>query len=279
MRPGGRLVPVDHVINDVLTPNHLRSLLDGRSPRRGLAPKSLDGIGNRLLVVHPISRAQPRRVGGSAVVHHDASAAVVVREVGDVLLEAPTQHPERCDVVLDECTKGYARLGYKVGVVKCEHRSSEPLRASACGSEYRDGTALRRIVDGHGERAMCSPDRVSELEDHAPEPLRGELVAAPESLDDWAQLLVERSRREGIALTGEGGLLTDLMRHVLQTGLEVEMSEHLGYGPHQRAGRSAENAHNGSYPKRVITDIGEVDLRVPRDRAGTFEPPRVSWTL
>ncbi len=114
-----------------------------------------------------------------------------------------------------------------------------------------------------------------ELEDDAPEPLHGELVAAPESLDDWAQLLVERSRRDGIALTGEGGLLTDLMRQVLQTGLEVEMSEHLGYGPHQRAGRSAENARNGSYPKRVITDIGEVDLGVPRDRAGAFEPVTV----
>jgi hypothetical protein len=48
------------------------------------------------------------------------------------------------------------------------------------------------------------------------------LAAAPEALDEWAQLLVERSRREGIALTGEGGPLTDLMRQVLQTGLEVD---------------------------------------------------------
>src|SRR5437588_9647089 len=68
---------------------------------------------------------------------------------------------------------------------------------------------------------------------------RGELVAVgpPESLQDWAELLVTRARQDGVALTGEGGLLTGLMRHVLQTGLEVEMAEHLGYGPHERAGR------------------------------------------
>ena len=59
---------------------------------------------------------------------------------------------------------------------------------------------------------------------------RGELVPAgpPESLQDWAELLVARAREDGVALTGEGGLLTGLMRHVLQTGLEVEMAEHLG---------------------------------------------------
>ena len=51
----------------------------------------------------------------------------------------------------------------------------------------------------------------------------------PASMDAWAAELVERARAEGVALTGDGGLLTDLMRHVLQRGLEVEMTEHLGY--------------------------------------------------
>ena len=50
----------------------------------------------------------------------------------------------------------------------------------------------------------------------------------PESMREWAEQLVARAREDGVALTGEGGLLTDLMRHVLQTGLEVEMAEHLG---------------------------------------------------
>ena len=108
--------------------------------------------------------------------------------------------------------------------------------------------------------------------DGASEGLRGEVVPvlAPGSVQGWAELLVARAREEGVALTGEGGLLTDLMRHVFQTGLEVEMADHLGYGPHERTGSG--NARNGSYDKRVSTEIGEVDLRVPRDRQGTFEP-------
>jgi putative transposase len=103
----------------------------------------------------------------------------------------------------------------------------------------------------------------------------GELVPAPASVREWAEQLVAQAREDGVALTGEGGLLTDLMRHVLQTGLEVEMAEHLGYGPHERAGRGSGNSRNGGYDKTVVTEIGEIGLRVPRDRAGTFEPVTV----
>jgi transposase-like protein len=91
-------------------------------------------------------------------------------------------------------------------------------------------------------------------------------------LDVWASELVERARAEGVALTGDGGLLTDLMRHVLQRGLEVELSEHLGYERHAVEGRGSGNSRNGSYPKTVTTEIGEVEVLMPRDRAGTFEP-------
>jgi hypothetical protein len=56
---------------------------------------------------------------------------------------------------------------------------------------------------------------------------RGELVPAGggESLQDWAELLVARARADGVALTGEGGLLTGQMRHVLQTGPEGDEIE------------------------------------------------------
>jgi putative transposase len=106
---------------------------------------------------------------------------------------------------------------------------------------------------------------------------RGELVPVgqPESMEEWAELLVARAREEGVALTGQGGLLTGLMRQVLQTGLEVEMAEHLGYGPHERAGLGSGNSRNGAYDKTVTTEIGEVELRVPRDRQATFEPVTV----
>jgi transposase-like protein len=94
-------------------------------------------------------------------------------------------------------------------------------------------------------------------------------------MDAWAAELVARAREEGVALTGEGGLLTDLMRSVLQRGLEVEMAEHLGYERHAVEGRGTGNSRNGTYPKTVTTEIGEVELAVPRDRLGTFEPATV----
>lgn len=55
---------------------------------------------------------------------------------------------------------------------------------------------------------------------------------------DWAAVLVERARSEGVELTGDNGLFTALVRQVLQTGLEVEMTEHLGSPTHAVAGRA-----------------------------------------
>ena len=99
----------------------------------------------------------------------------------------------------------------------------------------------------------------------------GELPA----MREWAEELVARARAEGLELTGEGGLLTDMVRHVLQTGLEVELADHLGYEPYDPVGRGSGNSRNGAYPKTVTTEIGEVELRMPRDRNGTFEPATV----
>jgi transposase-like protein len=92
---------------------------------------------------------------------------------------------------------------------------------------------------------------------------------------EWAEQLVARARAEGVELTGDDGLLTAIVRQVLQTGLEVELAEHLGYERHDPAGRGSGNNRNGGYAKRVTTDIGDVELRMPRDRNGTFEPQTV----
>jgi len=73
-------------------------------------------------------------------------------------------------------------------------------------------------------------------------------------------------------LTGDGGLLAGLVRQVLQTGLEAGMAEHLGYERRDPSGRGSGSSRNGSSPKRVETEIGEIGLRVLRDRAGAFEP-------
>jgi putative transposase len=94
-----------------------------------------------------------------------------------------------------------------------------------------------------------------------------ELVPTDGSMRDWAEQLVARSRAEGIELTGADGLLTALMRTVLQTGLEVEMAEHLGYEPHDPSGRGTGNSRNGSYRKTVSTEIGNIELREARPPA------------
>ncbi len=99
-----------------------------------------------------------------------------------------------------------------------------------------------------------------------------ELVPLGVSMQDWAEELVARAQAEGVELTGDGGLLTGLIKQVLQTGLEAEMSEHLGYEAHDPVGRGTGNSRNGYTPKRVTTEIGEVDLQVPRDRNASFEP-------
>ena len=102
-----------------------------------------------------------------------------------------------------------------------------------------------------------------------------ELMGDEPAMQAWAQALVEQARTQGVELTGDDGLLTALIRRVLQTGLNVELSDHLGYQRHAVAGRGSGNSRNGSYPKTVTTEIGKVTLDVPRDRNGTFDPVTV----
>jgi len=87
-----------------------------------------------------------------------------------------------------------------------------------------------------------------------------------------AQDLVEAARADGVELVGPGGLLTGLTKTVLETALEAEMSEHLGYDKHDPTGRNRANSRNGTRTKTVLTEVGPVEIEVPRDRDGSFEP-------
>jgi putative transposase len=87
-----------------------------------------------------------------------------------------------------------------------------------------------------------------------------------------AQDLVEQARAEGVELIGPDGLLTGLTKRVLETALEAEMSEHLGYDKHDPMGRNRANSRNGTRAKTVLTQLGPVEIEVPRDRDGSFEP-------
>jgi putative transposase len=106
-----------------------------------------------------------------------------------------------------------------------------------------------------------------------PSELAVEERAAELSVDGaLAQELVERARSEGVELVGPGGLLTGLTKTVLETALEAELDEHLGYPKHAVEGRNTGNSRNGTRAKTVLTEVGEVELEVPRDREGSFEP-------
>jgi transposase-like protein len=88
----------------------------------------------------------------------------------------------------------------------------------------------------------------------------------------FAEGLVERARSEGVELVGPGGLLAGLTKNVLEASLEAEMSEHLGYDRHDPAGHNTGNSRNGTRAKKLLTDVGPVEVDVPRDRDGSFEP-------
>jgi len=77
-----------------------------------------------------------------------------------------------------------------------------------------------------------------------------------------AERLVDEAKSTGVTLTGEGGLLTDFVRRVLQGALGVEMTDHIGYEPHAVEGRGPGNYQNGDYPRTVRTEIGDVQVQV-----------------
>jgi putative transposase len=112
-------------------------------------------------------------------------------------------------------------------------------------------------------------------------PVRPE-SAGEEVLDRLAGLLPADALEDALAglrpeqITGPGGLLTQLAGRVIETALGAELSEHLGYPPGQAPPGGAGNQRNGSTPKTLKTELGEVPVRTPRDRAGSFDPQLVA---
>ena len=87
-----------------------------------------------------------------------------------------------------------------------------------------------------------------------------------------AEQLLAQAEEQNIELVGPGGLLNQLTKSVLETALDAEMAEHLGYEKHDPAGHNSGNSRNGTRAKTVLTEIGPVEIEVPRDTESTFEP-------
>jgi putative transposase len=99
------------------------------------------------------------------------------------------------------------------------------------------------------------------MEDPEMTPIRSEILD---------ELMAGYERPED--LLGEEGLFKHLKKALLERALGAELSEHLGYEKGDPSGRGTGNSRNGYSPKTVLADDGEIDLAVPRDRNGTFEP-------
>lgn len=106
--------------------------------------------------------------------------------------------------------------------------------------------------------------------DTEPDPNSGGVV--PDELIDAVMASVDAG---GIELLGENGAIAELTKRILERGLNEELAAHLGYEVGDPAGRGSGNNRNGTSAKQVLTEIGAVDLDIPRDRNGSFDPKLV----
>jgi putative transposase len=98
-------------------------------------------------------------------------------------------------------------------------------------------------------------------------------MAEGKALEQLLDSLVQGKTPEEIF--GQSGLIQELTKRVVERALEAELSEHLGYPKHGARSASTLNARNGRTTKRVKTGSAEVEISVPRDRQGSFEPQLV----
>lgn len=95
----------------------------------------------------------------------------------------------------------------------------------------------------------------------------------PDKLDKLVNELTKDATAE--ELLSNSGLLKELKKRLVETALDAEMTEHLGYDKHSPDGRGTGNSRNGRTSKRIIGGDGELEIEVPRDRNGDFEPQLV----
>ena len=137
---------------------------------------------------------------------------------------------------------------------RLDETPEQPDSAGVARSETV-GRAQRRA--GAARRPDPRPELAAEVKALLPDELIDELLAGARTEEEIA---------------GSGGLLSQLTKRLVERAMEVELTDHLGYEPHEEPPGGTGNARNGSTPKTLITESGEVRIDTPRDRAGTFEP-------
>jgi putative transposase len=137
---------------------------------------------------------------------------------------------------------------------RLDESQEQPDSAGVARSEPV-GRAQRRAGAARGQDPR--PELAEEVKALLPDELIDELLAGA------------RTEQE---IAGPGGLLGQLTKRLVERAMEVELSDHLGYEPHQEPPGGVGNTRNGSTPKTLITESGPVQINTPRDRSGTFEP-------
>lgn len=89
--------------------------------------------------------------------------------------------------------------------------------------------------------------------------------------DDLIERLMDQVDAEGLELLGPDGVLSEITSRVLNRALQCEMTGHVGYEKGDPAGWGSGNNRNGTYPRKLLTDAGKVDVDMPRDRNSTFD--------
>jgi hypothetical protein len=135
-----------------------------------------------------------------------------------------------------------------------EHHDPEAGSAGVSRSEP-GGRAQRRA--GAARRPDPHPELADRVKQLLPDGVIDELLAGAVTEEE---------------ITGQGGLLGQLTKRLVERAMEVELTDHLGYESHVEPPGGAGNTRNGSTPKRLITEHGEVAVNTPRDRDGSFEP-------
>jgi putative transposase len=134
----------------------------------------------------------------------------------------------------------------------------EPVDRRSAGAERSEpgGRAKRRA--GAARRPLAPrPELAEEVKALLPDEVIDELLAGARTEEEIA---------------GPGGLLSQLTKRLVERAMEVELTDHLGYEPHQEPAGGAGNTRNGSTSKTLITEHGAVRVNTPRDRDGSFEP-------
>ena len=91
-------------------------------------------------------------------------------------------------------------------------------------------------------------------------------------MQERARELVGMLSEECRSVSDVQEMLKHLFKGTLEAMLEAEMDEHLGYEKHEGSGDLSGNSRNGYNTKRIQSEMGETELRIPRDRRGEFRP-------